>query len=56
MVEKVVITGMGTVNPVGLTVDEYWEGLTAGRSGIATGTKSTTTTATGEPTPSPNTR
>ena len=34
MSEKVVITGMGTVNPVGLSVTEFWEGLVEGRSGI----------------------
>jgi 3-oxoacyl-[acyl-carrier-protein] synthase II len=31
---RVVITGMGTVNPCGLTVAETWENLMAGRSGI----------------------
>jgi len=31
---RVVITGMGTVNPCGLTVPETWENLLAGRSGI----------------------
>lgn len=31
---KVVVTGMGTVNPLGLTVKEYWEGLAAGKSAI----------------------
>lgn len=28
---RVVVTGMGTVNPIGLNVDEYWEGLKAGK-------------------------
>lgn len=32
---RVVITGMGTVNPCGLTVNETWENLLAGRSGIS---------------------
>jgi 3-oxoacyl-[acyl-carrier-protein] synthase II len=32
---RVVITGLGTVNPLGLSVPEYWSGLLAGRSGIA---------------------
>jgi 3-oxoacyl-[acyl-carrier-protein] synthase II len=32
---RVVITGMGTVNPLANTVPEYWAGLLAGRSGIA---------------------
>ena len=30
----VVVTGMGTVNPLGLTVEEFWQGLSGGRSGI----------------------
>jgi 3-oxoacyl-[acyl-carrier-protein] synthase II len=35
MTRRVVITGMGTVNPLALDVRGYWEGLCAGRSGIA---------------------
>jgi 3-oxoacyl-[acyl-carrier-protein] synthase II len=31
----VVVTGMGTLNPLGKTVDEYWDGLIEGRSGAA---------------------
>ena len=31
---RVVVTGMGTVNPLGLKVEEFWEGLVAGKSGI----------------------
>lgn len=31
---RVVITGVGAVTPLGLTVDEYWQGLAAGRSAI----------------------
>jgi 3-oxoacyl-[acyl-carrier-protein] synthase II len=31
---RVVITGMGAITPLGLTVAELWEGLLAGRSGI----------------------
>jgi 3-oxoacyl-[acyl-carrier-protein] synthase II len=31
---RVVITGMGAVTPLGLTVDDFWKGLVAGRSGI----------------------
>jgi len=34
--ERVVITGMGAVTPLGLSVQESWEGMVAGRSGIAT--------------------
>ena len=32
--KRVVITGMGTVNPCGLTVEETWANLTAGKSGV----------------------
>jgi beta-ketoacyl-acyl-carrier-protein synthase II len=32
--EKVVITGMGTVNPLGLTVEESWKNVTRGVSGV----------------------
>ena len=32
---RVVITGMGVISPVGLTVDDFWRSLTAGQSGIA---------------------
>jgi 3-oxoacyl-[acyl-carrier-protein] synthase II len=34
MTRRVVITGLGTVNPLALDVKGYWEGLCAGRSGI----------------------
>ena len=34
MTHRVVITGMGTVNPVGQSVAETWEALCAGRSGV----------------------
>ena len=33
-IPRVVVTGMGTVNPLALNVKEYWEGLVAGKSGI----------------------
>lgn len=33
--KRVVITGVGTVNPLGNSVDEYWEGLKNGVSGAA---------------------
>ena len=32
--KRVVITGMGAITPLGESVDEYWEGLVAGKSGI----------------------
>lgn len=32
--EKLVITGMGAVTPVGCGVDEYWRNLTDGRCGV----------------------
>jgi 3-oxoacyl-[acyl-carrier-protein] synthase II len=31
---RVVVTGIGTINPLGLSVKEYWEGLAAGKSAI----------------------
>jgi len=31
---RVVVTGMGTMNPLGLSVQEYWEGLAVGKSAI----------------------
>jgi 3-oxoacyl-[acyl-carrier-protein] synthase II len=34
--KRVVITGMGALTPLGLTVEETWAGLVAGHSGIAT--------------------
>ena len=35
MTRRVVITGMGTVNPLSSDLKEYWQGLCAGKSGIA---------------------
>lgn len=35
MKRRVVITGMGMVSPVGLTVDDSWANILAGKSGIA---------------------
>ncbi len=32
--KRVVVTGMGAVTPLGNTVQEFWDGLVAGRSGI----------------------
>ena len=40
---RVVITGLGTVNPLALNVPDYWRGLLAGRSGIAPITQFDTT-------------
>ena len=34
MAEKIVITGMGAITPLGLNVDSMWEALVAGRSGV----------------------
>jgi len=34
-VRRVVITGMGVVCPLGLTLDDLWSGLIEGRSGVA---------------------
>ena len=31
---RVVVTGMGAVTPLGVSVDEFWKGLISGRSGI----------------------
>ena len=31
---RVVVTGLGVVSPVGLTVEENWESIVAGRSGL----------------------
>lgn len=35
MSERVVVTGIGPVTPVGTGVEEFWTGLTTGRNGIA---------------------
>jgi 3-oxoacyl-[acyl-carrier-protein] synthase II len=34
MRQRVVITGLGAITPLGLTVKETWDGLVAGRSGV----------------------
>ena len=31
---RVVITGMGAITPLGISVDEFWSGIKAGKSGI----------------------
>jgi len=33
---RVVVTGLGALTPIGLTVDEFWEGVMEGRSGART--------------------
>lgn len=33
---RVVVTGMGAITPLGASVETYWDGLVAGRSGIRT--------------------
>ena len=33
-IPRVVVTGIGTINPLGLSVKEFWEGLVAGKSAI----------------------
>ncbi len=32
---RVVVTGMGTVNPIGKTLEEYWNSLIEGKSGAS---------------------
>lgn len=36
---RVVVTGMGTVNPLGVRIDEFWNNIKAGKSGIGPLTK-----------------
>ena len=33
--ERVVVTGMGAITPLGWNLQEYWDGIKAGRSGVA---------------------
>jgi 3-oxoacyl-[acyl-carrier-protein] synthase II len=33
-IPRVVVTGLGTINPLGLNVKDFWEGLVAGKSAI----------------------
>ncbi len=40
---RVVVTGMGVVTPIGETVDEFWENLLEGKSGVRTVTLFDTT-------------
>lgn len=39
MKRRVVVTGLGTVNPVGIGVEESWKALCAGKSGVRSITK-----------------
>ena len=32
---RVVVTGLGVISPIGQTLDRYWAGLMAGKSGLA---------------------
>ncbi len=43
MKRRVVVTGMGTINPLGHSISELWEGITAGKSGIGRITRFDTT-------------
>ncbi len=36
---RVVVTGLGAITPIGNTVDEFWQSLIAGKSGVATITR-----------------
>ena len=36
---RVVVTGMGAVTPIGLTVNDFWQAMMVGKSGAATITK-----------------
>ena len=37
--KRVVVTGLGCINPLGNTVEETWENIVAGKSGAAPITK-----------------
>ena len=43
MSRRVVVTGMGAITPVGLSVEEFWQSLKEGKHGFATITKFDTT-------------
>jgi 3-oxoacyl-[acyl-carrier-protein] synthase II len=43
LAERVVITGMGAITPLGLNVADFWDGLKAGRSGVGLITRFDTT-------------
>src|SRR5690606_6039953 len=37
--KRVVVTGMGAVTPIGLSIDEFWDSMMKGKSGCAPITK-----------------
>ncbi|MDE7233081.1 MAG: beta-ketoacyl-[acyl-carrier-protein] synthase II, partial [Lachnospiraceae bacterium] len=39
MSRRVVVTGMGAITPIGLSVDEFWAGVKVGKIGFAPITK-----------------
>lgn len=39
MSRRVVVTGMGAITPIGLSVDEFWSGVKEGKTGFGTITK-----------------
>ncbi len=41
--KRVVVTGMGAVTPIGLNIEEFWEGLKNGRTGFSEITQFDTT-------------
>jgi 3-oxoacyl-[acyl-carrier-protein] synthase II len=43
MTRRVVVTGLGTLNPLGHNISDYWQALIAGKSGIAPITQLDTT-------------
>ena len=36
MSRRVVVTGMGAITPIGLSVEEFWEGVKEGKTGFFT--------------------
>lgn len=41
--KRVVVTGLGAITPLGNTVDEFWQNIIAGSSGVGLITKFDTT-------------
>ena len=33
-IKRVVVTGLGSITPIGNNLQEYWQGLTSGRNGV----------------------